>query len=55
MKQGFGVYTWADGKKFEGMYHEDKKEGYGEYYDTDGAPIYKGQWQAETIWKGYKI
>jgi len=44
MKDGFGVFTWSDGKKFEGNYKDDKKCGYGEYYESDGTPIYKGQW-----------
>jgi hypothetical protein len=41
------MFTWSDGKKFEGTYKEDKKVGYGEYYDSDGTPIYKGQWQSD--------
>lgn len=47
LKDGFGVFTWNDGKKFEGSYIEDVKCGYGEYYDSDGTPIYKGQWIAD--------
>ena len=27
---GKGVYTWKDGRKYEGEYKNDKKEGYGE-------------------------
>ena len=28
---GKGTYTWPDGRKYEGQYFEDKKEGEGEY------------------------
>ena len=28
---GRGLYTWPDGRKYEGQYIEDKKEGEGEY------------------------
>ena len=28
---GTGTYTWPDGRKYEGMYSDDKKEGEGEY------------------------
>ena len=28
---GRGVYTWKDGRKYEGEYENDKKHGYGIY------------------------
>lgn len=28
---GKGVYTWKDGRKYEGDYFDDKKHGYGIY------------------------
>ena len=28
---GKGIYTWPDGRKYEGSYVQDKKEGQGEY------------------------
>jgi len=34
---------WADGRKYEGEYVNDKKHGYGIYTYPDGRS-YKGQW-----------
>jgi hypothetical protein len=34
--EGMGVYTWADGRKYEGEYKDDKKHGYGLYEWVDG-------------------
>lgn len=41
--EGFGIYIWADGRRYEGQYHNDKKSGYGVYYWTDGRK-YEGWW-----------
>lgn len=41
---GQGVYTWADGRKYEGNYIDDKKDGYGTYRWADGRE-YAGQWK----------
>ena len=38
-----GVYTWQDGRKYEGEYKDDKKHGYGVYTWQDGR-IYEGYW-----------
>ncbi len=40
---GQGVYTWNDGRKYEGSYHNDKKHGFGVYKWIDGR-IYEGMW-----------
>jgi hypothetical protein len=40
---GFGVYTWKDGRKYEGEYKNDKKDGHGVYYWADGKK-YDGMW-----------
>lgn len=40
---GKGKFYWPDGKKFEGEFKEDKKDGYGEIQYTDGR-IYRGFW-----------
>lgn len=37
---GKGVYTWPDGRKYEGDYKYDKKSGRGVYYWADGRSIY---------------
>jgi len=39
-----GVYTWADGRKYEGEYINDKKDGYGVYTWADGRK-YQGYWR----------
>ncbi len=41
---GEGVYTWADGRKYEGQYENDKKNGHGIYTWTDGRK-YEGYWK----------
>ena len=38
---GQGVYSWADGRKYEGDYKDDKKHGYGIQTYPDGRS-YKG-------------
>lgn len=40
---GIGVYTWQDGRKYEGEYKDDKKHGFGIYVWSDGR-IYRGNW-----------
>lgn len=40
---GKGVFIWPDGRKYEGEYKNDKKEGYGEFEWNDGRK-YKGKW-----------
>jgi hypothetical protein len=41
---GIGVFCWSDGKKYEGSYVYDKKEGYGEFFWPNGN-WYKGFWK----------
>ncbi len=41
--EGLGVYTWQDGRKYEGEYLYDKKHGYGVYIWSDGR-VFKGNW-----------
>jgi hypothetical protein len=41
---GKGVYTWKDGRKYEGEYKLDRKDGYGTYTWADGKK-FDGQWQ----------
>jgi len=41
--QGYGIYIYADGVRYDGQYFMDKKEGFGIYYWTDGRK-YEGWW-----------
>lgn len=41
---GQGVYTWADGRTYDGMYCKEKKHGLGKFMWTDGRS-YLGYWQ----------
>ena len=41
---GRGVFTWKDGRKYEGDYVDDKKHGYGEFLWNDGRQ-YRGYWK----------
>lgn len=36
---GRGVYTWKDGRKYDGEYVHDKKHGYGLYLWNDGRGL----------------
>ena len=40
---GNGVFTWSDGRKYEGGYVDDKKSGHGEFIWPDGKK-YVGDW-----------
>jgi hypothetical protein len=42
--EGKGVFTWPDGRKYEGDYKCDKKEGVGIFFWPDGRK-YSGQWK----------
>ena len=42
--EGSGIYTWPDGKKYEGEYINDKKEGHGIFFWPDGRK-YEGGWK----------
>ena len=33
---GRGIYSWKDGRKYDGEYYHDKKHGYGTYVWNDG-------------------
>ena len=33
---GRGIYTWQDGRRYEGEYNMDKKHGFGKYRWADG-------------------
>ena len=41
---GKGVFIWADGRKYEGEYKNDKKEGFGEFEWVNGKK-YRGYWK----------
>ena len=42
--EGEGLFTWADGRRYEGQYLSDKKHGYGVFTWPDGRK-YEGQWK----------
>lgn len=42
--EGSGVFTWPDGRRYEGDYVDDKKEGQGSFYWPDGRK-YEGGWK----------
>ena len=41
---GKGLFTWPDGREYNGQYIDGTKEGYGEFKWPDGK-IYKGSWK----------
>ena len=42
-RDGEGIYTWPNGRKYEGYYVEDKQEGHGVLTEADGSQ-YEGNW-----------
>jgi hypothetical protein len=40
---GVGIFTWHDGRRYEGEYFDDKKQGQGVFTWPDGRK-YDGQW-----------
>lgn len=41
---GKGVFVWPDGRKYEGEYVDDKKEGFGKFTFKENR-VYQGQWK----------
>jgi len=33
---GYGIFTWPDGRIYEGNYKDDKKHGFGKFFWKDG-------------------
>jgi hypothetical protein len=41
--EGHGVFSWLDGRRYEGDFKNDKKEGQGIFFWPDGKK-YDGGW-----------
>ena len=41
---GQGLYQWSDGRRYQGEYKYDKKDGFGVYMWADGRAHY-GMWK----------
>ena len=41
---GYGVYTWPDGRQYEGQYVMNKRHGVGIYVTREGL-CYEGEWK----------
>jgi hypothetical protein len=44
-RQGFGIFLYANGARFEGFWHDDKMHGEGVLMQEDRA-IHEGKWEA---------
>jgi hypothetical protein len=44
LKQGYGVYIFANGTMFEGQYVNDQYHGYGAFWDANGRLVQHGTW-----------
>ena len=42
---GKGIFTWGDGRKYEGQYQFDKRHGYGVYIAPYEKKKYVGNWE----------
>jgi hypothetical protein len=50
-KEGYGIFKWASGNVYRGVYKNDERDGIGEMRWTDGS-VYLGQWN-RGIQHGY--
>ena len=55
---GVGTFTWVDGRKYEGQFVDDRKEGHGVFTWSDGR-TYEGSWKdgkqhGEGVYKSTK-
>lgn len=46
-KHGHGIYTWGQGRKYDGMWVQGKQDGIGEYYSPNGGSR-RGLWKDGT-------
>ena len=44
LKQAVSLRKWPDGRRYEGSYADDNKEGHGKFFWPDGRK-YEGQWK----------
>ena len=44
VRQGYGVYEWNNGDKYEGNYRNNKKEGRGKYFWASNGDCYEGEY-----------
>ncbi len=51
MKSGYGTYTWADGRRYEGNWKYNDMEGEGTLYKADGTIDQAGTWKANKLVK----
>jgi hypothetical protein len=42
---GYGEFSWKDGRKYCGFYSNDKKNGFGIHYWPNGEKYYVGFWK----------
>ena len=44
MMNGLGIFKWGDGRKYIGMFNNDKRNGFGIYFWNNPLKIYVGFW-----------
>jgi hypothetical protein len=49
---GYGVFTWPDGRRYEGEYVDDKKQGRGMFQWSDGRKYIGGWYNGKQHGKG---
>lgn len=44
-KEGYGMYYWTDGRKYEGWWYKGKQHGLGSYSDREKGSVKYGLWE----------
>jgi hypothetical protein len=44
MKNGYGVYKWANKNTYKGEWVDNQRHGTGDYKWSDGTKSYTGEW-----------
>lgn len=47
-KEGYGVFTWADGRVYRGRFVNDLREGEGEMVEG-GGKVMRGMWRGDQL------
>jgi len=53
-RHGFGTFYYTDGGKYCGEWYQNRMQGRGVLYYTNGKLAYEGEWQEDKL-QGYGV